>query len=166
MARGISLRNMKNKIIIASGVIILSTLGVVLFSIYQSKQIERELGIARPEVRPAEQPEPGNKLVPARPEDYGMVVIDARASDLTQKDWDTLLSRKIAELKSKVTPEDKDKINGVIKEDPRKTEEKLKKIDAEIQKCEEKLKDDPANPEIREKRQRLMMLKSIGREFP
>lgn len=157
---------MKNKIIIAAALIILSTVGVVLFSIYQSARIEQELGIARPQARPQERQGLRQKLVPSRPEDYGMVVIDSTSPELTQKDWDTLLSGRIAELKSKLTPENKDMMNGVIKEDPRKTEEKLKKIDAEIQKCEETLKKDPANRQISEKRQRLMMLKCIGRELP
>jgi hypothetical protein len=50
-----------------------------------------------------------------------------------------------------------------IKESPAKTKEKIAHIDESIKKCQEALKKEPDNRELKDKIQNLMMLKTIAK---
>jgi len=104
-------------------------------------------------------------LAPSRPEDYGMIVIEEGSAPKTQGEWDNLLAGKIKESKAMLSAEDNKKMRAVIEEDPKKTAEKMKQIDEGIKKCNEALKADPNNQQIKDKLTRYMMLKSIGKEL-
>lgn len=161
---------MKKQIVVLVGLSILFIFGIVLFSIYQTRKIEKEIeikGVIPPEEEIAKELiKPPRQLVPSRPEDYGMVVIDDSNRPQMQEEWDILFSEKIKEVKSQTDSETWKKVKEQIKEDPQKTQEKLKQIDENIKKCKEILKADPDNQEIKNKLERLMILKSIAKELP
>jgi len=157
-----------NKLVVVIGLIVLFTIGVVLFSFYQTRTLEKETGIFKEQVQNKEAVtgQPQAILIPAHPEDFGMVVIDENNRPATQQEWDRLISEKVRELKSEATPETWQKIKEKINEDRKKTEDKLKQIDESIKKYKEILKQEPNNKEAREKIERLMMLKSIAGQLP
>lgn len=155
---------MKKEIIIIS-IIITFTFFIVLFSIYEMQKIKRQVIKAIPEEK-GQIYQPAPKLVPSRPQDYGMIVIDEYNRPQTQEDWDNLLGAKIRALKSELPSEAKEKIREQIKEDSQVTQDKIKQIDEGIVKCQDILKDEPNNQEAKERLERLMMLKSIAKELP
>lgn len=156
-----------NRSVVIVGLIVLFTLGLVLFSLYQTKNLERKTGVLKEkgQVKEAVIKQP-QQLVPSQPEDFGMVVINESNQPQTQEEWDRLISEKVRELKSGSTPETWQRIKEKINEDKQKTENKLRQIDENIKKCKQILKQEPDNKEAREKIERLMMLKSIAKELP
>jgi len=159
---------MQKKIIIFTVLVVLFTFGIVLFSVYQTQKITRETEkiIPAPIKREEIATKRPRRLIPSRPEDYGMIVIDENNKPQAQEGWDNLLSPKFEELKAKAPPERWDKIKEKIREEPQKTQEKLKQIDDSIKQYQEILRQDPNNQEIKGKLERLMMLKSITKELP
>ena len=157
---------MKKQMIIFS-LIILLTSGIVFFSLHQNRGIEKE--VAKTEHVP-EKEEPAatterKEIVPSRPEDYGVIIIDEGNKPKTQEEWDKLFSQKIKELKTEFPAETWNEINEKIKEDPLKKANTMKEIDENIAKCKKILDKEPHNKEIKDKLERLMMLKSIGKEL-
>lgn len=143
------------------------TLGIFLFFVYQALKTEKEIvKVPAPLLREEEISEKQVGLTPSKPQDYGMIVIEDNDRPQTQEEWDNLFSKKISEMKSEYEASTWDKVNAQIQEEPQKTEEKLKQIDSSIQKCNEALNQDPNNQEIKDKLERLMMLKSIAKELP
>jgi uncharacterized membrane protein YcaP (DUF421 family) len=69
------------------------------------------------------------------------------------------------ELEAETSPENWEKVKQKIKEDPKITQDKLKQIDESIKICEQTLKLEPYNKEMREKLERLRMLKSIAKQL-
>ena len=104
-------------------------------------------------------------LIPSRPEDYGMEVISNFDKPETQAEWNEFLGKKISGVKSRFTGEELDKIRDKIKEDPKKTQEKLIKIDQGIEECQAALEEDSGNKEIQRKLERLMILKALAEGF-
>lgn len=161
---------MKKQIIILVSLFIMFVFGIVLFFIYQTRKIEKE--IEKKGVMPAKEKigevliKQPRQLIPANPKDYGMIVIDDSNRPQAQEEWDTLFSKKIGQLKSEIAPQTQKKVEEQIKEGPQKTQEKLKQIGENINKCKEILKDNPDNQEIKDKLERLMILKSIAKELP
>lgn len=157
---------MKKKALIFMVTILLFTLALVWFSLYQTRKTEEEFSRQEVLKQEGEIIKPRRQLIPGRPEDYGMIVIDETNRVQTQKDWDRLLSLKIADLKSQSSPEVAQKIQEKIKEEPQVTQDKLKQIDEGIQKLSELLKKEPDNQELKERLEHLMMLRSIAQELP
>ena len=160
----------KNYIIF--GVFAFAALAVIFFALYQIRIAEEEtakVAIPAPAAPKIEEevPQPvfppPRQLVPANPADYGMVVIVESKPVLTQSEWDGVISEKLTELKRQVPAEDRQKIYDLIKEDPAKTEEKLKQVEAKMRVYEEQLSREPDNVEIKGRLERLKMLKSIAR---
>lgn len=159
---------MKKPLVILIVLSVLAVLGLVLFSFKDTQKVEQGAAkVMLPETHRAEPAErPARKLVPARPEDYGMIVTDTAQRPTFQQQWDMLIRDKVNELKSQYPPETWDKVQQKIKEDPAVTAQKLRDINDSIKKCREILEKEPDNEEIKQKLERLMMLKSIGDEFP
>jgi len=156
------------KITIIVSILVLGILVLVILSICQTNKLEKELKSVKPLQVPSEnkqvKQEPA-KLIPANPADYGMTVIDDYNRPKTQEDWDRVLLNKITDAKSQLSSEQVNEMKKQIEEDPQKTQEKLKKIDELIVYCDDELKKNPSNQEIKDKRDRLMMLKSISKEL-
>jgi len=154
------------KIIIVS-VIVVAVFSITFFSIYQTKKLQDEFTDIGPvEAEKGQVNKEPSVLTPANPEDYGMVVINEGNKPRTQEDWDRLLMDRIRDAKSELSAQQTEELKAKIQEDPQKTQEKLKKIDEVIAKCNEALKKDPSNTDVRNKLDRLMMLKSISKELP
>ncbi len=154
------------KIVIVS-VIVVAVFGITFFFIYQTNKLHEESAdVAPAEAKKIQVNKEPDVLTPANPEDYGMVVINESNKPRTQEDWDRLLIDKIRDVKSELSAQQVEEVKAKIQEDPQKTQEKLKKIDEAIAKCNEALKKDPSSAELRNKLDRLMMLKSISKELP
>ena len=106
------------------------------------------------------------RLVPARPEDYGMVVFEQSSQPPGEAEINALIHRKMQDIKTQFPEEVLSKVSEAIKEEPQKTKEKLAQIDEAIIKCRQILKDEPYNEEARSRLQNLLMLKSIAGELP
>ncbi|MCK9572419.1 MAG: hypothetical protein M0Q96_03980 [Candidatus Omnitrophica bacterium] len=157
---------MKKHIILAM-VFLLLTVLAVLFSTYQTKQLENNF--------PAPQAAPKNivlqpKFVAApvisRPEDYGMVVTKNSDPVLSQEYWDNLISSKISNLKASTPRESLDKLNHKIKEDPLKTQNKIKLINENIKNFSNLLAKDPNNEEAKKRLEHFLMLKTLAEKLP
>jgi len=157
---------MKKQIIITSFLILVS-LALIIFSIYQTIRIEKEVSeFKRPQIKKEEKIiEEASPLIRSKPEDYGMIVIDDRNRPATQEEWDSLFAKKIKALKSQTPSVTWNKLDKKIKEEPQKTKDKLKQIDSSIEKSKLMLNKDPNNKEIKQKLDRLMMLRSIAKEL-
>jgi len=159
---------MRKTIVIVGTLFILS---IVLFSLslHYRCRIEKDEGRVSQlpsgikKVTPREKK---RKLCVSDPAEYGMVVINEYNRPQTQKEWDILISQKIDEAKAQLPQDALEKITNKIKEDPQKTAEKIKMIDENIQKCQEILKSDPTNKEVRDRLERLKILKSISQKLP
>jgi hypothetical protein len=109
---------------------------------------------------------PTHKLVPARPEDYGMVVFEKSSKPPDEAEINTLIHRKIQDIKTQFSEEILKKAREKIKEDPQKTKEKLAQIDEAIIKFRQILKEEPYNEEAKGRIQNLLILKTIAEELP
>lgn len=163
-------------------------LGVLIFSLYQTREAEKEAAVAplgSPEGKigempalqpleplkvqipqpPAPGPEKRRELVPDNPADYGMVVIPEGNAPMSQLEWDRIISQKIEDSKSQVPDEDWRKAVDFIKEDASKTAEKIKLIDVKMQTYEEAIRANPNDEDIKGRLERLKMLKSISKKM-
>jgi len=109
---------------------------------------------------------PTPRLVPARPEDYGMVVFEQSSQPPGEAQINALIHKKMQDIKTRFPEEVLSKVGERIKEDAQKTKEKLAQIDEAIIKCRQILKDEPYNEEARNRLQNLLILKSIAQELP
>lgn len=109
---------------------------------------------------------PSPALVPARPEDYGMVVFEKSSQPPGEAEINALIHGKMQDIKIQFPEEVLSKARERIKEDPQKTKEKLAQIEEAILRCRQILKDDPYNEEARNRLQNLLILKSIAKELP
>ncbi len=162
---------MKKQIIILLSLGLLFILGIILFSLYQSNKISREISPERvSEGEPVPKTSAASarpRITPSRPEDYGILVIRPGEEPKTQEEWDRFFSKKIQELKSQSPAQTWNKVQEDIeKESPKKRQENLAKLEDKIKKIELELKKNPQNKEAQERLQRLMMLKSIQKELP
>ncbi len=159
---------MKKLTVILIILVLLAVLGLILFSLrftqIPEKGIEKVFPPKRQRVMPVEPPV--RKLVPQRPEDYGMVVTEGGNGSVTQQQWNALMKGKVKELKTEYPPEIWDKVREKIKEDPAVTAQKIAKIDESIKKCREILEKEPDNMKTKQKLERLMILRSIGEDLP
>ncbi len=149
--------------------IVLIGIIVTFILVWQAHRIGKQIQKIEPvsEIVPEiKKEEIATRLIPSRPEDYGMVVTRESDKPKTQAEWDKFFHRKLSEVKSQISLETLAKIKNKIEEDPAKREEKMEKIDKSFQQCQELLKKDPDNEEVKEKLERLMMLKSIAKELP
>ena len=155
---------MKSKVFLGL-ILVVFTLGIVIYSIQQTKKLEKEFA---PAIVPGQvtlgQKKP--ELKPNRPEDYGMVVTDSLAPTLTQEYWNNMISAKVKEIKSQAPKDILDKAQAKIKEDTAKTDGKLKQIDEAIEKCKVILAKNPLDAAAKSKLEHMYMLKSIARELP
>jgi len=160
---------MRKTIVIVGTLFILS---IVLFSLslhytYRiEKDTEGRVSQLPSGIKEAIPKEKRRKMRVSDPAEYGMVVINEYNRPQTQKEWDILISQKIDEAKAQLSQDTLEKITNKIKEDPQKTAEKIKMIDENIQKCQEILKSDPTNKEVRDRLERLKILKSISQKLP
>lgn len=146
--------------------VLAATFGIVVFSIYLTGKIsEEQIKVAPAVVESKGAEKPMRQLIPSRPQDYGMVVMEETDKPKTQEDWNSLLSHKISQLKSEYPPEVWAQINSKINEEPEKTEEKLKLIDEKIQYCIDILAKEPDNQDIKSRLERLMILKALAKEL-
>jgi len=108
--------------------------------------------------------EPGKKKVnPSRPEDYGMMVTHG---SISEEETQRMIAQKVKVLKSSLSSPDREKLKEKIKEDPKKTKEKLEKVDVAIRQCQEELAENPDNQAVKKRLQRLWTLKTIASELP
>lgn len=160
--------NKKNIILII--ITVLSVVAVVLicFSVCITRKIDESSRADQPiaanslQGENIQQKEP---LAPSRAEDYGFVSYDQNNMPKTQGEWDALLVSKVKESKAMLSEEEKNKMRKVIEEDPKKTADKIKLVDENIKKCNNALKANPNNQEMKDKLTRYMMLKSISKEL-
>ncbi|MFY9402135.1 MAG: hypothetical protein WAQ07_01845 [Candidatus Omnitrophota bacterium] len=142
---------------------------IITISISQVKQIEKTTEVTFLPVRQGRTVSldtQKNELVVSSPEDYGMVVTSEEDSSINQEYWDSMLSSKIKEIKLETPSSQMKKIQDIISEDCKKTEEKIVKIEKEINRCREILAKDPENAQIKKKLQNLLILKSLAKELP
>ena len=157
----------KHIIIIGSAMVLI--LGIVLFSIYQTAKLNREYAapvVEGPRSVPALTSSSRPALVPSRPEDYGMVVINSGTPVLTQGYWDDVVSHKVRLLKENAPKEVLDKINQKIKEDPVKMQEKSQQIEDNIKKYSAAVAKNPGDQEAKDRLEHFLIYKSIAKELP
>jgi len=157
---------MKKHIILAM-VFLLLTVLAVLFSTYQTKQLENNF--PAPQTAPKNiilQPKPAAAPVISRPEDYGMVVTNNSDPVLSQEYWDNLISSKVSNLKTNIPRESLDKLNHKIKEDSLKTQNKIKLINENIKNFSDLLAKDPNNEEAKKRLEHFLMLKTLAEKLP
>jgi len=142
--------------------------GLVIFSLWDTQMLPKAVKKISPQkiqrlepVKPA-----ARELLPQRPEDYGMIVTDENTMPVGQKQYDAFIKDKISKLKSEYPLETWNKVQEKIKEDPAVTRQKISQIDEAIEKCRRLLEKEPENIEVRQKMERLMMLRSIGESLP
>jgi hypothetical protein len=158
---------MKKYIFMLAGLILAFTLGLVFFSLYQTPKIEKELAKLSPlatiprraESRVTRQ-QPLSHLTPAKPEDYGIMIIEVTNQAQTQEEWDRIIHQKMQKLRPQGSPEAKARTKAEVET----REEQIGLIDKSIQQQEELLKQDSANQELKERLQRSMILRSITKE--
>jgi len=141
------------------------TLGAVLFSLYQRSDKAFMLP-ARLQPPEAVISENQKQLVPARPEDYGMVVTANDAPVLTQGYWDGMLSEKIKNLKTQAPAGALDRIKQKVDRSQVKSREKMILIDENIKKFSEILAKNPDDPLAKERLEHFLILKSIANGLP
>ena len=95
-----------------------------------------------------------------------MVVTSEEDSSINQEYWDSMLSSKIKEIKLETPSSQMKKNTGYYFRRLQKTEEKIVKIEKEINRCREILAKDPENAQIKKKLQNLLILKSLAKELP
>ena len=166
----------KEKRIIISHILLIVII-VIIVSIWQAYRIEKEMQDIESisEIKPQEfgvevrererEREITTKLVPSRPEDYGIIVTSEFNKPKTQADWNEFLHRKLSEVKDQTSPQTLEKVRDKIKEEPEETQEKLAKIDKGIEDCQEILGQEPDNKDIQKKLERLMILKGLAEGF-
>ena len=166
---------MKKPWFFLGSVVVLLVLSTTIFSFYQIKQMEKKLGVILPapralapaptlaKIMPSAQiAQPLRKLVPDRPEDYGILTLGKGAEPKTQQDWDNFLRQESpkANAKNHTTVGGKEnKLNLP------KVQERLAQIDDQIQAMQAKLASDPANKELKVLVKHLMILKSLTKEL-
>ncbi|MFO8052980.1 MAG: hypothetical protein R6U54_03365 [Candidatus Omnitrophota bacterium] len=100
------------------------------------------------------------------PSDYGIVIFKEYQEPASQEEWNQLFGKKVKELKSQFSEEKWDKVQAKIAEDPKKTKEKIEKINKKLKNYREILKKNPFDQKAKEKIQQLMILKAIANELP
>ena len=159
---------MKKKYLIVSGIFIMVVIGMVSFSLYQSSQLPRDTEAKPQQEKPHESvdvPEEPKRLTPDRPEDYGMTVTPENNKPRTQEEWNNLIAEKMSGLRYNTDPEAWERVKTMTAEDPARTQEKIRQIEADIARYEEILVSDPSNQDLSNKIERLRMLKAIAEEF-
>jgi hypothetical protein len=156
------------------GVVVLFVLSTIIFSFYQIKQMDKTLGVILPVPRalvpattaakimpPVQTAQHKRKLVPDRPQDYGIVVLEKSAEPKTQQDWDNLIRKgyQKANTKNPATAGGKGSKLG-----PQKVQQRLAQIDAQIQAAKAQLEKDPANQKLKAQLNHLMILRSLTKE--
>lgn len=158
--------NTKRIIIILAALFVLTLIHSFYYTWRIGKETEGEAD-SRPRKIQQAMPEERKRGLPvSNPEEYGILVTDEYSGPQTQEDWDRIISQKIKEAKAQLSPEELEKMSHKIEEDPQKTADKLKVIEANIQRCQEILSGDPDNKETKEKLERLRILKSILKQLP
>lgn len=162
---------MKKQIAILLGLALLLVAGVISLSVYQSCKVSREISAGKAlqeEVVPkTSAASVKRRIIPSRPQDYGILVTEKGEEPKTQGEWDSFFSKKIQGLRSQASVQNWSNIQKDIeKESPAKRQENLARLEEKIKKIESELKKNPRNKEAQERLQRLMMLKSIARELP
>ncbi|MFA5410334.1 MAG: hypothetical protein WC321_00515 [Candidatus Omnitrophota bacterium] len=152
----------KKYILMLLGLIITFTLGLVFFSFYQTPKIEQEIAKLNPLPKidtrvKADAAKPLRKLTPSNPEEYGIIVIPEGSQPQTQAEWDSFIQENTQRLKTKGTLYSK----SMSEEERMDATEALERMEADIRQQEEALRKDPENQGLKEKLQRLMMLRSI-----
>lgn len=103
-------------------------------------------------------------LVPANPDDYGMIITERKRS-VDEEGWKQIISAKIKALKSDFPEDVWAEANALIAEDAQKTEEKIKQIDEALEKIKSPLYKGLPQEELEEKIERLIILRSIANEL-
>ncbi|MFC1658586.1 hypothetical protein ACFL1D_04275 [Candidatus Omnitrophota bacterium] len=163
----------KNKRFIIFSYILLSVITVIVTLVWQAYRVEKQMRSiqTKPKIAPktvmqeAEEIEPAELPVPARPEDYGMVVSHDFNQPRTQAAWNEFLQKELGEVKARMSVQEVERIKARIAEPSEKTEEKLGKINTSIQQCEEVLDKEPDNQEMQKKLEHLMILKGLTSAF-
>ena len=129
------------------------------------KHIEEMESLSTDIKQKRQQKKPDAKLTPSNPEDYGMVITSSSDTPKTQQQWNRIIYEKIDEIRTELSSQDINKIKDKIREDPAKTRQKLIKIENQIKECEATLRKEPNNEFIKEKLERLRMLKAIAKKL-
>jgi hypothetical protein len=152
------------------GYIALVVVVVIAGLVWQARRIERQMRAVEPvsrikpeQIKEEKQPPARRRLVPSRPEDYGMVVTSDFDKPKTQAEWNKFMQERISEVKNRLPPEALAKVKDKVSEEPKKTQEKLAKIDKAIQECREILAKEPADEKIKAKLEGLMILRAIAK---
>jgi hypothetical protein len=165
---------LKKRWFFLASVVVLFVLSTAIFSFYQIKQMDKTLGGILPVPRalapaptlakiipPAQTAKYQRKLVPDRPQDYGIVVLEKNTEPKTQQDWDNFIHQESqkANAKNSTTAGEKESKLG-----PQKVQQRLAQIDDQIQAVQTKLASDPANEELKAQLNHLMLLRSLTKE--
>ncbi len=100
------------------------------------------------------------------PEDYGIIITYEDDKPTTEEEWEKVLNKKMKGLKSQYSSEAWNKIGAEVKKSQIKTEEKIEKINKRIREYREILRESPDNKKVRERLDRLILLKAIVEQFP
>ncbi|MCM8799699.1 MAG: hypothetical protein NC900_03065 [Candidatus Omnitrophica bacterium] len=147
---------MTKKVYLILGVSFILILGLSIFSIYYTSKITKEVITKEEKISLESQASyPKNLIIPADPNQYGMVVIE---KDSSLEEFETVISKKIEELKSQYPQEFK---NYLQEKDPVEVKEKIKTIQESIEECLQKLKENPEDEKLKTRLQRLIILRSI-----
>lgn len=158
---------MIKKIAIFTGFLLFIATAIIFYSSRESEKLQKEIAPEQQKEQvPCEEARGPRGLTPSNPADYGITLTNEFNAPKTQQEWDTLMQKKISELKTSVPAERWQQVQQSIKEDPKKTEESIRKADAAIEKWQAVLKKDPANVEAKRNIEQLMQLRSIGKYLP
>ena len=165
---------MKKPWFFLGSVVVLLVLSTTIFSFYQIKQMEKRLGVILPapkalaltptpaKIMPSAQiAQPLRKLVPDRPQDYGIVVLDKITEPKTQEEWDNLIRQESQKAKAGASQASKRK----PKLDFQQIQQRLARIDPQIQAGKAQLEKDPANKDLQAQLKHLMILRSLVKEL-
>ena len=166
---------MKKRWFFLGSVVVLFVLSTTIFSFYQIKQMEKRLGVILPApkalapattaakiIPPAQTAQHKRKLVPDRPEDYGIVVLDKITEPKTQQDWDNFIRQEFQKAKSSAPAE---ALKQRPKPDSQQIQQRLAQLDVQIQAAQAQLEKDPANNKLKAELNHMMMVRSVTKEL-
>jgi hypothetical protein len=165
---------MKKPWFFIGSVVVLFVLSTTIFSFYQIKQMDKTLGVILPAPRalapaptavkitpPVQTAKYQRKLVPDRPQDYGILVLEKGAEPKTQADWDNFIHQEFKEAKAGTPAQ---ALKQRPKLDSQQIQQRLAEIDARNQAVKAQLEKDPANEELKAQLNHLMILRSLLKE--
>jgi hypothetical protein len=171
---GFTMNSLKKRWFFLASLIVLFVLSTTIFSFYQIKQMDKTLGVILPVPRalvpattpakimpPVQTAQHKKKLVPDRPQDYGIVVLEKNAEPKTQADWDNFIHQESQQFKASASAET---LKQRVKPDTQQIQQRLAQLDTRNQTVKAQLEKDPTNEELKAQLKHLMILRSLFKE--